>query len=97
MKVDMKRQVAEYVPDHPLELCGDVKIIVQAMGRITDQTSFVWFNTKWVRCPAFTVASSRAATRSSSTASWTPASRASLARRCEVDLASLRPHRARST
>ena len=46
MSVDYKRQVAVFEPKEPLELKGDVKIIIQSTGSITDQTSFVWFNTK---------------------------------------------------
>lgn len=71
MVVDHKRQVAVFEPKEPLELRGDVKIIIQSTGSITDQTSFVWFNTKWVWCDALTLASSRGRSFSSSTARWT--------------------------
>lgn len=46
MAVDNLRQVAVFRLDPPLALSGDVKIIVQSTGRITDKTSFVWFNTE---------------------------------------------------
>ena len=46
MAVDNQRQVAVFRLDPPLALSGDVKIIVQSTGRITDKTSFVWFNTE---------------------------------------------------
>ena len=48
MRVNKKRQVVYLEFDEPLELEGDIKLIIQCSGAITDQTLFLWFNTHFI-------------------------------------------------
>ena len=48
MHINKKRQVLYLEFDQPLALEGDIKLIIQCTGAITDQTLFIWFNTEFI-------------------------------------------------
>ena len=51
MKVIPSRHVARIEFERPIALSDDIKVTIQCTGSITDSTSFVWFNTKYI--PSF--------------------------------------------
>lgn len=48
MKVIPSRQVARIEFERPIALSDDIKVTIQCTGSITDSSSFVWFNTKYI-------------------------------------------------